>query len=214
MKTAFITLASILALSFSANAALLKLEPGSKTNNGVTISKAGQASIDGKDYDLTTVGSGLRSKKVLLANVKVYVAQLLVSSPNSFVRKDVDALKSLEDSQTVAIQLVFLRSVEAEKVKVAFRDAFDANKVDINDAAIKQLLAAVETGGDATANGTLTFVANKHSDGTETLIYEDVTGKQVVIKGEKGLTHDVFSMWLGNPADDGIANLKKALLQE
>ena len=61
MKTAFITLASTLALSFSANAALLKLEPGSKTNNGVTISKAGQASIDGKDYDLTTVGSGLRS---------------------------------------------------------------------------------------------------------------------------------------------------------
>ncbi|MBS1971251.1 MAG: chalcone isomerase family protein [Bdellovibrionales bacterium] len=214
MKSALIALTAILSLGLSANAALLKLDPGQKSNNGVTISTGGTATIDGKDFQLTTVGSGLRSKKVLVANVKVYVAQLLVSNPNSFVRKDADALKSLEDSQTVAMQLSFLRSVEADKVKVSFRDAFDANNVDINNPAIKQLLAAVEKGGDATANGTLTFVANKHSDGTETLIYEDTAGKQVTVKGDKGLTHDVFSMWLGNPADDGIAALKKSLLQE
>lgn len=214
MKTAFIALATTMALGFSAQAALLKLEPGQKSNNGVTISKGGTATIDGKDFDLTTVGSGLRSKKVLLANVKVYVAQLLVSSPNAFVRKDAEALKSLEDSQTVAMQLSFLRSVEAAKVKVSFRDAFDANGVDINNPAIKALLAAVEQGGDATANGTLTFVLNKHSDGTETLIYEDTAGKQAVIKGDKGVTHDVLSMWIGNPADDGLATLKKSLLQE
>lgn len=214
MKTAFIALATTLSLGLSANAALLKLDPGQKSNNGVVISTGGTANIDGKDLQVTTVGSGLRSKKVLVANVKVYVAQLLVSNPNSFVRKDSEALKSLEDSQTVAMQLTFLRSVEADKVKVSFRDAFDANNVDINNPAIKQLLAAVEKGGDATANGTLTFVANKHSDGTETLIYEDTAGKQVTVKGDKGLTHDVFSMWLGNPADDGIAALKKSLLQE
>lgn len=214
MKTAIIALATTMALGFSANAALLKLEPGQKSNNGVTISKGGTATIDGKEHELTTVGSGLRSKKVLLASVKVYVAQLLVSSPNAFVRKDGEALKSLEDSQTVAIQLSFLRSVEAEKVKVSFRDAFDVNRVDINSPAIKALLAAVEKGGDATANGTLTFVTNKHSDGSETLVYEDTAGKQAVIKGDKGLTRDVLSMWLGNPADDGIANLKKSLLQD
>lgn len=214
MKTALIALATTMTLGFSANAALLKLEPGQKSNNGVTISKGGTANIDGKDLDLTTVGSGLRSKKVLLANVKVYVAQLLVSRPNSFVRKDGEALKSLEDSQTVAMQLSFLRTVEAEKVKISFRDAFDANGVDINNPAIKALLAAVAQGGDATANGHLTFVTNKHSDGTETLIYEDTAGKQAVIKGDKGLTHDVLSMWIGNPADDGLATLKKSLLEE
>lgn len=214
MKTALIALATTMALGISANAALLKLDPGQKSNNGVTISTGGTASIDGSDFNLTTVGSGLRSKKVLLANVKVYVAQLLVSSPNSFVRKDREALKSLEDSQTVAMQLSFLRTVEAEKVKISFRDAFDANGVDINNPAIKALLAAVAQGGDATANGHLTFVANKHSDGTETLIYEDTAGKQAVIKGDKGLTHDVLSMWIGTPADDGLATLKKSLLEE
>ncbi len=214
MKVAFLALMTTLSLGFSAHAALLKLTPGPNSNNGVTISTGGTATIDGKDFDVSTVGSGLRSKKVLVANVKVYVAQLLVSSTNAFVRKDAEALKSLEDSQTVAMQLTFLRSVEADKVKVSFRDAFDANNVDINNPAIKQLLTAVEKGGDATSGGTLTFVANKHSDGTETLIYEDTAGKQVTVKGDRGLTHDVFSMWLGNPADDGIAALKKSLLQE
>jgi len=214
MKTAFIAIVTTLSLGFTANAALLKLEPGQKSNNGVTISQGGVATIDGKSFDLTTVGSGLRSKKVLLANVKVYVAQLLVSRPNAFVRKDGEALKSLEDSQTVAMQLSFLRTVEAEKVKISFRDAFDANGVNINSPSIKALLTAVESGGDATVNGHLTFVANKHADGTETLIYEDTTGKQVVIKGDKGLTHNVFAMWLGQPADAGVANLKKSLLEE
>lgn len=212
MKTAILAFATTLALGLSANASLLKLTPGQKSNNGVTISTGGTATVDGQSIDLTTVGSGLRNKKVLLANVKVYVAQLLVSKPNSFVHKDDEALKSLDDSDTVAMQLYFLRSVDADKVKVSFRDAFDANKVDVNDAAIKALLNAVASGGDATANGTLTFVGHKHSDGSETLVYEDTAGKQTVIKGDKGLTHDVFSMWLGNPDDDGVAALKTSLV--
>ena len=101
----------------------------------------GTASIDGKDFDLTTVGSGLRSKKVLLANVKVYVAQLLVSSPNSFVRKDREALKSLEDSQTVAMQLSFLRTVEAEKVKISFKEGLPMS---INEIEFKNPIELIE----------------------------------------------------------------------
>src|SRR5207253_11327692 len=132
MKTAFIAFATTLALGLSAQASLLKLDAGQKSDNGVNVSTGGTATIDGKDFDLKTVGSGLRSKKVLLLNVKVYVAQLLVSSPNTFVHKDADALKSLDDSQTVAIQLSFLRTVGADKVQVSFRDAFDANGVNIN----------------------------------------------------------------------------------
>jgi hypothetical protein len=212
MKTTFFAFFTTLTLSFASQAALLKLDPGQKSNNGINVSAGGVATVDGHAYKLNTVGSGLRSKKVLLANIKVYVAQLLVSSPNSFVRKDNEALKSLEDSQTVAIQLAFLRTVDAAKVQVSFRDALDANKVDINQGAIKQLLSAVNNGGDANSGGTFTFVVNKNSDGSETLVYEDTAGKQVEIKGDKGLTHDVFSMWLGVPADDGIANLKSSLI--
>jgi hypothetical protein len=213
MKSMFFTLMASFMLSLSANAALLKLEPGQNNNNGVNISKSGAATLNGNTYELTTVGSGLRSKKVLLANVKVYVAQLLVSSPERFSRTNADALKSLEDSQTVAIQLTFLRSVDADKVQVSFRDAFDANKIDINTQAMKQFLSAVQNGGDALDGKTLTIATTKNSDGSEVLVYEDSNGKQTTIKGNKGLTHDIFAIWLGTPADDGVANLKKSLLQ-
>lgn len=212
MKFAFMTFAMALALGFSAEASVLKLEAGSKSTNGVTISKSGVAEIDGQTYELTTVGSGLRSKKVLLANVKVYVAQLLVSRPTSFVRKDSEALKSLEDSQTVAMHLSFLRTVDADKVQVSFRDALVANHVKILEPEIKKFLAAVSAGGDASANHSLVIVTNKNSDGSETLVYEDTQGRETKITGPRGFTHDIFSIWLGASADDGIAALKRSLL--
>jgi len=213
MKTAFFALVATLAMSMTSHAELLKLSAGDKSNNGINVSKTGAATIDGKTYDLTTVGAGLRSKKVLLINVKVYVAQLLVSSPTRFVRTDTGALKSLDDSQTVAIQMAFLRTVDASTVQVSFRDALDTNKVNSASPSIKKFLDAVAAGGDALENKTLTIVINKNSDGTETLVYEDSTGKQTKIVGNKGLTQSIFSIWLGTPDDDGVANLKAALLQ-
>lgn len=212
MKTALMALVSTLSLALSAQASLLKLAPGSRANNGVNVSSGGTATIDGQNYALTTVGYGLRTKKVLIANIKVYVAQLLVSSPARFVHTDADALSSLEDSQTVALQMQFLRTVDAQRVQVSFRDALDANKVDVNTPAIKQLLTAVANGGDALADKALTVVINKNSDGSETLVYEDASGRQTKIKGDKNLTRSVFSIWLGVPSDDGVAALKTQLI--
>ncbi|WP_413288737.1 chalcone isomerase family protein [Bdellovibrio sp. HCB337] len=214
MKTALMTFATALALGVSAEASLLKLDPGTKTTQGVRISKGGTAEIDGRTYDLTTVGSGVRSKKVLISKVKVYVAQLLVSNPNAFIRKDSDALKSLADSQTVAMHLSFLRTVDADKVQVSFRDALIANHVKIMDPEIRQFLAAVAGGGDASANRALTIVINKNSDGSETLVYEDTHGRESKITGPRGFTRDIFSIWLGASADEGVADLKRSLLSQ
>jgi hypothetical protein len=212
MKITLVAFATALTLGLSAQAGVLKLEPGTKSNNGINVSKGGTATVDGKTYDVTTVGAGLRSKKVLLANVKVYVAQLLVSSPERFSHKDDDALKSLDDSQTVAIQMTFLRSVDAAKVQVSFREALDVNKVNTGAEDIKKFLAAVNNGGDANADKALTIVISKNSDGSETLVYEDTAGHQTVVAGTKGLTQKIFAIWLGVPSDDGVSKLKNDLI--
>lgn len=201
------------ALSLSvAQAGILQLEKGTRSVEGVNISKSAQATLNGKTETLGTVGAGLRWKKVLLAKVKVYVAQVLVSSPDRFVKKDHDALKSLEDSETVAMQLTFLRTVDAPTVQSSFHEALSVNNVDIENAAIKKFLTAVAQGGDATSGNSMTIVLQKHSDGTESLIYEDCNGKQSKVDGEKGLTQKIMSIWLGTPADAGVASLKADIL--
>lgn len=205
--------APVLVLSVSqSHAALLKMEKGTRSIEGVNISKSATAKFEKSETQLGTVGGGLRWKKVLLSKVKVYVAQILVSSPERFVKKDKEALKSLDDSEMVALQMTFLRTVEADKVQTSLRDAFSVNKVDMTTPAIKNFLSAVSKGGDATAGGNLTILIRKHTDGSETLIYEDTAGKQTHITGERGLTQKVFTVWLGIPSDDGVAALKKDLL--
>ncbi|HEX7675192.1 MAG TPA: hypothetical protein VF412_13540 [Bdellovibrio sp.] len=208
----FLALSSIILSGAFAQASLLTLDKGARAIEGVNISKGAHATVDQTKVDLVTVGGGLRWKKVLLVKVKVYVAQLMMTSPDRFVKKDKEALKSLDDSDTVAIQLAFLRTVDAATVQSSFRDALSANKVDMTSGAVKTFLNAVKNGGDATSGGTLTILIHKHSDGSETLVYEDSAAKQTVIKGDKGLTQKILAIWLGVPSDDGVASLKSDLL--
>lgn len=196
-----------------AHADLLQLEPGNQTNNGVNISKGASVKLEQQNVNLTTVGSGLRTKKVLVSKVKVYVAQLFVSEPQNFIKKADQALKSLDQVKTVAMRLSFLRTVEAEKVQVSFRDSLVGNQVNINSAEIAQFLKAVTQGGDANENTSLTILLNKNADGTESLFYEDSQKHLTEVKGPKGLTQQVMSIWFGQPADDGVVDLRNQLLK-
>ncbi len=206
-----VTSALILSCSLS-HASLLKLEKGTRSVEGINISKSATATVGDQSVHLGTVGAGLRWKKVLFTKVKVYVAQLMVESPERFIKKDKEALKSLDDSNNVAIQMTFLRTVDAPTVQSSFRDALSINKVDLNSDAVKAFLSAVKNGGDATSGNSLTILIQKHSDGSETLVYEDSAGKQTQVKSEKGLTQKILAIWLGVPSDDGVASCKSDLL--
>src|SRR3954452_23111889 len=89
-----------------AHADLLKLTEGSQVIGGVHIPSAAVATVAGKDYDLTTVGAGMRTKRVMF-NVDVYVAQLMLADASAFVRTDDGALPSLDKETSVAIRLSF-----------------------------------------------------------------------------------------------------------
>ncbi|MFM6928313.1 MAG: chalcone isomerase family protein [Bdellovibrio sp.] len=209
--TAFAFLSVALSTSM-AYASLLKMEKGTRSIEGVNVSKSAEATVNGKSAELGTIGAGLRWKKILLSKVKVYVAQVLLSSPDRFVKKDKDALKSLDDSEIVAIQLTFLRTVDAATVQTSFHEALSVNKIDMTNESLKKFLAVVDQGGDATSGNSLTILIQKHSDGSESLIYEDCNGKQSQVDGDKGFTQKIMSIWLGTPADAGVASLKSDIL--
>ena len=124
-----VSLTLIASVSF---ADILTKELSGKENSGVKLSKAASVKVDQYNVNLTQVAAGLRTKKVLIANVKVYTAEVFVSEPQTVVKTDADLLTSVAQSKTAVVQLTFLRDVEADKVQVSFRDALVANNIDIN----------------------------------------------------------------------------------
>lgn len=212
-KSFFVLLATTVA-SIS-QASLIEVAPNTQASthiNGVAIYPAVNTNVDGANQTLTLLGAGLRSKKVAIVWAKVYVAQAFAQMPDAFVREDAKALASIEAVGTVAMQLKFLRTVDAGTVTNSFRDAFYANSVDVNKKEIAAFLEAVAAGGDALDGSTLTVRGRKLADGMEEIAYEDSRGAVKTLIGPAGFLKEVFGLWYGNPVDAGLANLKAALI--
>lgn len=202
-----------LLLSVNASAALLTPEGTGEKIEKISLSTSATANVEGESIKLTSVGAGLRTKKVVFVNVKVYVGQLYVANPATFKKSDAEALGSLKDQKAVAVQLHFVRDVDADNVQKSFKEALKANKIDIEDASLKQFLDSVSKGGEAKEGKALTILGAHLKDGSEAILYETTSGNLSEIKGSSGLIEKVFSIWLGKPADDGVAHLKKAFLK-
>ncbi len=207
-----LALFSALTVSAVARADVLTLDSSGKSLNGIALSKGGTAAVDNRQISLTTVGAGLRSKKVGFVPVKVYVAQLLVSNADQLVRTDAGALDSVAAMDGVAFRLDFLRTVDADTVQSSFRDSLTANQVDLSRPEIKAFLDGVSAGGDAISGKNLTLVLSKAAGGQEAVTYQDANGKVTTTTGPAGFIRELSSIWLGSPADSGVADLKAALL--
>lgn len=199
-------------LGSGAQAGILTLDPSGKSIDGIPIDKDASVSVADRRFELTTVGAGLRSKKVAIISVKVYVAELMVSDPSQFVRTEDGALGSLAGMSEVAIRLGFVRTVDAQTVQSSFQDALAANQIDLTTPQMQAVLNAVAAGGDATEGSAMTLVGERLPDGSEVLTYEDPTGKVTSVSGPAGFVKQIFSIWLGAPSDSGVETLKKALI--
>ncbi|MEK2645294.1 hypothetical protein [Bdellovibrio sp. BCCA] len=202
-----------LLLSVNASAALLTPEGAGEKIEKISLSTGATANVEGEAIKLTSVGAGLRAKKVVFVNVKVYVGQLFVASPESFKKADAEALGSLKDQKAVAVQMHFVRDVDAENVQKSFKEALKVNKIDTEDSSVKQFLDSVSKGGEAKEGKALTVVGAHLKDGSEAILYETTNGNVSEIKGSTGLIEKIFSIWLGKPSDDGVAQLKKSFLK-
>lgn len=203
------TLATAL-FSQIASAGVLSIEKGSRKIEGVSIGSSATLSIGGA-MKLDYIGSGLRTKKVLVSNVKVYVAQLFMDNAGKFVRTSSGAVTSVGDMKAGAVHLTFLRGVDAATVQTSFKDAFNANGIDVNNKGVSDFLAAVKMGADAKQGRSMNISMKRDGSGVS-LVYENTNGGEKTIKGDSSLFKAIMSIWIGTPADSGLATLKSSIL--
>lgn len=198
--------------SLNTEAALLTPEGSSGTIEKISLPESVTVSASENNLKLSSLGSAMRAKKVMFVNVKVYVGQIFVADKGAFNKSD--ALNSLSGQSAAAIQLHFVRDVDAENVQASFKEALKVNKVNLESEAITQFLTAVKKGGVAKSGKTLTILAVKSPESAETISYETNDGTVTEIKGPAGFTKDIFSIWLGTPSDDGVAKFKSDILKK
>lgn len=212
MKQIFFVLLSLMLAELSL-AALLTPEGTGPQIEKISLPASASAMVEGETVTLSSVGAGLRVKKVVFVNVKVYAGQLFVSDLKTFKKSESEALGSLKDQKAAAVQMHFLRDVDADNVQKSFKEALKANGINTDETSIKEFLEAVSKGGEAQEGKVLTVLGAKIKDGSEMISYETTSGQASQIKGTTGFIEKVFSIWLGKPADDGVGQLKKSLLK-
>ena len=90
----------------------------------------------------------------------------------------------------------------------SFVDAFNANHVDVNSPKIAAFLNVVAAGGTAESGKSLTIVFDLM---TAAIYYEDGNGKVSSMPSDPDTNAQILSIWLGTPADAGLATLKSQL---
>ena len=211
-KTLF---ALTLVTSIFAQAALMTFEPGTLQLEGVNLNKTATVNdAQGRPsaLKLDLLGAGLRNKTVfLIGSVKVYIAQLFSDNKGAYAR-DEKALASLvANSKEVSLKISMLRTVVASELAVSFRTALQKNNYAISGE-LQTLLGIVENSADGVQGKSLTLLMVKAADGKTNVYYEDTSGAQKSFVGSAEIMTKIMSIWLGVPADDGLTQLKKQLL--
>lgn len=159
---------------------------------------------------LTVVGSGIRDKKILFVPVSVYEATLAVSEPALFVRDTTGtkALDSLKKMKARSLTLKFKRDVSGSKIRESFEAALEANKV-ADSKLMKQFKEAIQNGGDVKTDENVVIAVDKDKG----ILTVEQGSKRVEIAGDEAFFQNVFSIWLGTPADSGLETLKTKLIR-
>lgn len=213
MKRLLLSLSTLL-LSITSSASILNPEGAGIRIENIHLASMATSTVEGEPLKLTSAGSGLRSKKIVFVDVKVYVAQLFVSNIEAFHNSQLESPAALKDQSAAAIQLHFLRDVDSEKVQESFTEALKANNINTGDSTIKQVLEAVRKSGEVKKGTTMTILGHRTKDGNEVISYESTRGIVTEVKGSPGLIEQIFSIWLGKPSDSGVAQLKKSLFKK
>lgn len=206
-----------LSTTLAAQAApLLTYEAGNQQLNGVVLNKTAtvnDANGAPTSAKLDLLGAGLRAKKVLVAEVKVYTLQLFSDNKAAFSR-DANALPSLvQNSNRVALKIDMLRTISSSQLAGSMKEALVANGYAI-DTELNSILALFEKSAEPTQGKSISLMLVKDaSAGKTNLYFEDTKGTlQSVVTAPEVMTK-ILSIWLGVAVDDGMAKLKTSLLK-
>lgn len=188
MKTFILNL--VLIFSCSAQAGLLTLKDSPNKLEGLPTHLSAIENVSGNKYEIMQKGAGLRVKKIMMIKIKAYIGEYFA------------------DANTQAMHLQFLRDIDAEKIMGSFKEALEFNSIDLKNSDIQAFLKAVAKDGDVKENSSMTILSTR-TPSQELLSYESPTGEITTLKVSSGLGQKIFSIWLGKPADEGMAELQK-----
>ena len=205
-----------LAVALGSGSALAQFDAhvGATSFHSVKLADSVQAKVADRSFSLSPVGYGVRIKHVFVVNAKVYVAELFATDQTKFTHTVAGALSSLDGEKVVAMKLSFLRDVEESKIRASFREGLLANKVDITNADIRGFMDAVMAAGDIREGAFFAIIGEHLEGGKEAITFENSKGKASTVIGAPGFIRQIFSIWLGESADDGLTELKKSLIGE
>ena len=203
----------IVIFAISAQAQTLTTTVGDKKYDTFGLASGAELKVDSTTTALKPVSHGLRKKKLFaLLPVKVYYAELLAAKPESIVKTESEALASLKMAGPVQLRLTMLRDLAATKISDSFIDALKANDVAVDSGDMKTVLGHISGMSEFKQGEIFSIVGNTVGD-KGYLYLQKPTGEMITIVGSAKLPEQMFSIWLGKPVDDKLAELKKELLK-
>lgn len=202
--------AAALLLSFSvANAGIMTWDKNNSfKKRDVELYRSGHMQVGGHSLKMINFGSGSRVMMV----VPIYVAQFLSSEPWN-TRSEADLMPFVGRSKAIAIALTTKLNLTGNEIDASFKKALAKNNIDMN---LPHIQACMNLIGTINAAKGKTFIITvvKNAAGNETMYVEDPNGTLLApVDGPAGFAQQLFSVWLGVPADKSIADMKTEVLQ-
>lgn len=156
---------------------------------------------------LCWTGSGIRKKKVVLAKFSVYRLDSYLEC--SAVPKEGDLKPALAlAAKHWALKLTFLRDVDSEKVRSSFKEAMEANEIDLSPTSpASQMLERIKTD---LKEGNVIWVVGKKDTKEEKL--EIVLPSETLKSSSPTIASDFSKIWFGSTKESTMENLQQAIL--
>ncbi len=186
-----------------------------KTFENVKLSQSVTIEDAGLKNELKSVSYGLRKKKVyLLAIIKIYVAEFFAADPTKLQKNSDEIIASLKTAGPVQLRLTVSRDLTGSQIYESFVEALKANDIDADKSSkeLADVLSAVREVKKFNTGEVFSLTAT-WKDGNATLLIQKPDQSIQKISGPEKFVSDLFSIWFGKPADDRLADLKKALLK-
>ncbi len=204
---------AITTFSLALSAQTLTTNVGDKKYDTYSLADSADLKVDKDTMNLKPVSHGIRKKKFFaILPVKVYYAELLAAKPEALVKTDAEALSSLKAAGPVQLRLTMLRDLPAKKISDSFVDALKANDVAVDSGDMKTVLEHISTMSEF-KKGEIFSIVGSSKDDKGFLYLQKPNGEIITVAGSNKLVEQMFSIWLGKPVDDKLAELKKELLK-
>lgn len=203
--------AFILSLAFFASttqAAVLQNGPEEAKHYGVQVYSKTNFDVKGTTGEMNLVNWALRA--AMGGAIQVGVYEFFLSDLNSFARDEDKALESLSTQPAVAMRITYVGSFTSEQMYPRVKAVIVANEMQ-NDPVVIELMKIYEN-MDVQRGQVTEYLLYKNTDGTESLVFVDATGKSHRYSGPAGLMTTIFKLWLGKTLDADAAKTKTHLI--